>query len=142
MRPGSGATYDEAWLQQLIQEHPSLLPIGMIEPALQGPIPICMELPVPSGFVDNLMITADGGIVVVETKLWRNPEARREVIGQVLDYAKDLSRLSLNSSALFGLRAGSRRLRCSVWFMVMAIPTMKPHLWMASAAICASAVCS
>ena len=94
LRPGSGATYDEAWLQRLIQEHPSLLPIGMIEPALQGPIPICMELPVPSGFVDNLMITADGGIVVVETKLWRNPEARREVIGQVLDYAKDLSRLS------------------------------------------------
>lgn len=94
LRPGSGAAYDEAWLQRLIQEHPSLLPIGMIEPALQGPIPICMELPVPSGFVDNLMITPDGGIVVVETKLWRNPEARREVIGQVLDYAKDLSRLS------------------------------------------------
>lgn len=94
LRPGSGATYDEAWLQRLIQEHPSLLPIGMIEPALQGPIPICIELPVPSGFVDNLMITSDGGIVVVETKLWRNPEARREVIGQVLDYAKDLSRLS------------------------------------------------
>ncbi len=26
-----------------------------------------------------------------EFKLWRNPEARREVIGQILDYAKDLA---------------------------------------------------
>ncbi len=64
----------------------------MIEPALTGPVPICIEMPVPSGFVDNLMITPSGGLVVVETKLWRNPEARREVVGQVLDYAKDLSR--------------------------------------------------
>jgi hypothetical protein len=28
----------------------------------------------------------------VEAKLWRNPEARRKVIGQILDYAKELSR--------------------------------------------------
>ncbi len=92
LRSGSGALYDEAWLQRLIQDHPALLPIDMIEPALSGPVPICMELPVPSGFIDNLMITPSGGLVVVETKLWRNPEARREVVGQILDYAKDLSR--------------------------------------------------
>jgi hypothetical protein len=29
---------------------------------------------------------------IVEAKLWRNPEARRKVIGQILDYAKELSR--------------------------------------------------
>jgi hypothetical protein len=28
---------------------------------------------------------------VVECKLWRNPQARREVVGQVLDYAKELA---------------------------------------------------
>ena len=27
----------------------------------------------------------------METKLWRNPEARREVVGQIVDYAKELS---------------------------------------------------
>ena len=32
--------------------------------------------------------------MVVECKLWRNPEARREVVGQTLDYAKDLGRFS------------------------------------------------
>ena len=33
-----------------------------------------------------------GFITIGECKLWRNPEARRKVIGQVLDYAKDLAK--------------------------------------------------
>ncbi len=93
MRAGSaGAPYDERWLQTLIHAHPTLLPVDQIEPALVPLSPVCMELPLPSGYVDDLLMTANGGIVLVETKLWRNPEARRTVVGQVLDYAKDLSR--------------------------------------------------
>jgi hypothetical protein len=53
-----------------------------------------MELPLPVGFVDNLLISPDGDIVVVETKLWRNYEARREVVAQVLDYARSISALT------------------------------------------------
>jgi hypothetical protein len=53
-----------------------------------------VELPLASGFVDNLYATPDGDLIVGETKLFRNPEARREVVGQVIDYAKDLSALS------------------------------------------------
>lgn len=89
-----GQLYTEAWLQGLIQRHPLLLPVDQIEPALTPLIPVCVELPIPSGYVDNLFLTPDGGIVLVETKLWRNPEARRAVIGQVLEYAKALSRWS------------------------------------------------
>lgn len=85
---------DEGWLQKLIQDCPALLPVADIEPGLMSLVPVCMELSVPSGYVDNLMVTPEGGIVVVETKLWRNPQARREVVGQVLDYAKDLSALT------------------------------------------------
>ena len=33
-------------------------------------------------------------MVIIETKLWRNPEARRKVVAQILDYAKELSRWS------------------------------------------------
>ena len=94
-RIGAGAgEYNEAWLQKLIQDHPGLLPVADIEPGLVPLVPICTELPVPSGYIDNLMVTPDGGIIVVETKLWRNAEARREVLGQVLDYAKDLTGFS------------------------------------------------
>ena len=32
--------------------------------------------------------------MLVECKLWRNPEGRREVVGQILYYAKELSRWS------------------------------------------------
>jgi len=83
--------YDEAWVQRLIMDQPSLLPIDQIEPAFAGLVPICIELPTPSGFVDNLLVTPTGNVALVECKLWRNPEARREVVGQIIDYAKDLS---------------------------------------------------
>ncbi|MEJ2377877.1 MAG: hypothetical protein P8Y71_21630, partial [Pseudolabrys sp.] len=86
--------YDEAWVQQLVHKYPSVLPIGSIEPAFTPAIPVCMELPLTSGYVDNLLITPLGDIVVVECKLWRNSEARREVIAQIIDYAKDLQKLS------------------------------------------------
>jgi len=98
--------YDEAWLQALLQEHPALLPVEAVEPALTPLVPICREMQVPSGFIDNLFLTPDGGIVLVETKLWRNAEARREVVAQVLDYAKDMQGLSYE-----GLEAAVRRAR-------------------------------
>ena len=47
-----------------------------------------------AGPIDNLLITPSGLPIIVECKLWRNPEGRREVVGQILDYAKELSRWS------------------------------------------------
>jgi hypothetical protein len=91
---GNTDGYKERWLQKLVSRYPNVLPIEQIEPALTPAIPICMELPLASGFVDNLYATPDGDLIVGETKLFRNPEARREVIGQIIDYAKDLSALS------------------------------------------------
>ena len=85
--------YDEGWLQRQIHAHPSILPIWEIEPSCWPATPVCMELPIGSGFADNLLVSPDGNLVVVECKLWRNPEARRKVIAQVIDYAKDLMRL-------------------------------------------------
>jgi hypothetical protein len=85
------APFDEAWLQRLIMQHPSLLPVDQIEPAFNTLVPICVELPTRSGFVDNLFVTPAGDIALVECKLWRNPEARREVIAQIIDYAREIS---------------------------------------------------
>ena len=91
---GKGDGYTERWIQTLISRYPNMLPIEQIEPALTPAIPVCMELPLKSGSVDNLYVTPDGYLIVGETKLFRNPEARREVVGQLIDYAKDLSALS------------------------------------------------
>jgi hypothetical protein len=87
---GGDHRFDERWLQELIHHHPELLPIDEIEPALTPLVPVCLELPTPSGPIDNLFVTPGGGLVLAECKLWRNPEARRQVVAQAIDYARCL----------------------------------------------------
>jgi len=50
-----------------------------------------MEMDTPAGPIDAVFVTPSGRLALLETKLWRNPEARRKVIGQILDYAKELT---------------------------------------------------
>jgi hypothetical protein len=85
--------YDENWIQDICFKSPNLLPLEEIEAIFGGMIPICKEFTVSSGSVDLIYVNEDGFITIGECKLWRNPEARRKVIGQILDYAKDLSKL-------------------------------------------------
>lgn len=90
---GDGAV-SEADIQALVHAHPGSLPIAEIDPTFVGAIPICRELNTSAGPIDNFLVTPSGLPVLVECKLWRNPEGRREVVGQILDYAKELSRWS------------------------------------------------
>ncbi|MEQ8903393.1 MAG: hypothetical protein RID11_10670 [Roseovarius sp.] len=82
----------EADLQDLVHKHPEALPIEEIDPSFSDPVSICRELNTPAGPIDNFLVTPSGLPILVECKLWRNPQARREVVGQVLDYAKELAR--------------------------------------------------
>ncbi|ATE64194.1 hypothetical protein [Rhizorhabdus dicambivorans] len=88
-----GGVHSEAWLQKLMHDHPSALPIHMIEPAFGDPIAIACEMPCAAGFIDNLFLTPTGEIILVEAKLWRNAELRRKVVAQALDYVAALTRL-------------------------------------------------
>ena len=81
----------EDFLQQLLFHESSILPIGDIYPDFSRLIPIMREFPVKSGYIDILYVTPNGNICVVETKLWRNPEAHRTVVAQIIDYASDLT---------------------------------------------------
>ena len=83
---------DEKWLQQIIHRHPEILPIEELEPSYQPAVPACMEMRTPQGFIDNFYITPQGNLIFAECKLWRNPDARREVVAQVLDYIAGMSR--------------------------------------------------
>ena len=91
---GGSEVHDERWLQELIRDHPELLPLNQIEPGLSALVPVCLELPLRCGYLDNLFLTPDGDIVIVEVKLWRNPEMRRAVMAQALDYASAMFELS------------------------------------------------
>jgi len=85
------ASFSEAWLQQQLFLFPQALPIKELAPNVQELVPICTELNTLAGPADILYVTASGQVVLVETKLWRNPEARRTVVAQILDYAKELT---------------------------------------------------
>ncbi|MDE0626649.1 MAG: hypothetical protein OXH99_09645 [Bryobacterales bacterium] len=76
--------------------HADILPLGEIDPAYHNSVPVCMELGTRAGSADALYLTPTGRIVLAEFKLWRNPGARREVVGQILDYARVLASWSYN----------------------------------------------
>jgi len=88
--------FDEAWLQELIRTNPGLLPIGEIEPAFAPLVSIGREVSTDVGPIDNMYLSPQGYLTIVEAKLWRNPEARRQVVGQIIDYAKEISRWSFS----------------------------------------------
>jgi hypothetical protein len=86
--------YDESWLQELLRRHPNILPVAEIEPVFYPLIPIGREVVTETGIIDNLFISYRGYLVLVETKLWRNPEAKREVVAQAIDYGSSISKWS------------------------------------------------
>lgn len=93
-RPFQRDDIDEGWLQALVHGNPGLLAVEEIEPDYAPLIPIGREVPTDSGPIDNLFVNPSGLVTIVEAKLWRNPEARREVVAQILDYAEQVSRWS------------------------------------------------
>jgi len=80
----------ESFLQQALHQSPGLLPIDEIDAAFGPVASVGRELEC----VDNMFISPTGRLTLVETKLWRNPESGREVVGQLLDYASALSGFS------------------------------------------------
>jgi hypothetical protein len=84
---------DEAELQKMLYESPELIPINndedvavfIREAGLRG-----------SGSTDLLGVDSQGNILIVETKLSKNQEARRKVVGQILEYASFLWRMSFD----------------------------------------------
>jgi hypothetical protein len=88
---------NEEWLQKLIHHNPNVLPVNEIETGFTPLIPIGKEVSTVAGNIDNLFISPEGYLTIIETKLWRNPEARREVVGQIIDYAKELNKWTFDN---------------------------------------------
>lgn len=94
--PFMNGNFNEAWLQNLLAENPSLIPSSEISGDYAPLVCIGREVPVGSGdtqgYIDNLYVSPSGHIVIVETKLFRNQESRRTVVAQIIDYAKELQK--------------------------------------------------
>jgi hypothetical protein len=109
----SNVKHHESLLQKVIDDRPNILPIREFYPGVANLFSLGREIPVETGsgqgFIDNLLVTDDGRLVLVETKLWRNPQALREVVAQTLQYGMALSqcrqrnsRISLGAPILSG----------------------------------------
>lgn len=89
--PFRDGLFDEDWLQKLLFDNRALLPFSELEPAFCDSLPIARELPTKAGPIDLIYINSKGNISLIETKLCKNPEARRVVVAQIIDYAKEIA---------------------------------------------------
>ena len=83
--------FDEQWFQDFLFRYPSVLPASEIEPAFHNLEAVAKELQIGAGSADLLLANIEGNVAVVEPKLFRNHEAKREVVAQTIDYASQLS---------------------------------------------------
>jgi hypothetical protein len=84
---------DEDELQSVLEEYPELLQ------DVDGPPLRWVGRGVAlgdAGFADLLFLDAEGHLTVVEVKLARNPESRREVLAQVFDYTSALAEYTID----------------------------------------------
>lgn len=86
-----GGARNEKWLQALLFENPELVILDRVETRTGEFVPLVREFPLQRAegtvFLDILGVSRSGRLVLIECKLWRNPQARREVIAQTLEYA-------------------------------------------------------
>jgi hypothetical protein len=85
---------DEAWLRDTLFANPEIIPTNDIDAAFGPLVPLCKELRTEAGQIDAVFINERGRLTIVECKLWKNPQARREVVAQTLDYVSALSNWS------------------------------------------------
>ena len=101
LRQGADASeprIGESSVRDWIFGNPGCIPMNSIRPGAGDLVAVCREFPLrtsgSSVRADMFGVTKLGHPVLVECKLWRNPQARREVIAQILEYAALLRRLS------------------------------------------------
>ncbi|ABC83045.1 hypothetical protein [Anaeromyxobacter dehalogenans] len=91
--------FAERWLQNAIERDPSLV----VSPCTQAGFTNerwwfwASEFPVDVGSIDILLVSESGRVAIVETKLSTNPEARRSVLAQLLDYAVHLGEVEVEA---------------------------------------------
>lgn len=86
VRIGRRSYEDERHLQDVLANDVMVLPVKDIGYDSQF-VTIGKEVSLKNGYLDLLAVSPQGHIVIIETKLDKNPEAKRTVVGQILGYA-------------------------------------------------------
>jgi len=96
--PGEFSNEEE--LEKVLMDHPKLLQDDN-EAEDEDATAIAfvarqLDLPEGAGILDLLFVSRDGLPIAVEVKLGANPEARRKVVGQAIDYLSALTSLTVD----------------------------------------------
>lgn len=86
-----GTTLEDAF-QKLLERYPEIIPGKQIQLGDGDPprfLLIRREAPIASWSLDHLLVDQNGVLTLVECKLLQNPESRREVVGQIIEYASN-----------------------------------------------------
>jgi len=102
MREGFlGKTLEDA-LQTFFEKYPQIIPGKQIDPVSEDSphfVLLRREMPVGGWSLDHLFVDQKSILTLVETKLFQNPESRREVIGQIIEYAANAEEFWAGGSA-------------------------------------------
>lgn len=104
----SAAYEGEKELQALLAESPSLISIQDVREGASPLVVAVREFPLPlTNSLDLLAFSANGDMTLIECKLASNPQIKREVIGQALEYGGQLWQMSYEDlDAKIRIRAG------------------------------------
>ena len=131
---GETSGRDESWLRDTLLQNPGILPVRDIDASFGPLIPLCRELRTEAGPLDAAFINPFGRLTLVECKLWRNPEARRKVVAQVLDYARAITRWSYSDLQRQVAAATGRKGNVPFELAVAAVPGLEEHKFVDAAA--------
>jgi len=82
--------------QEILARNPQLvLTIPELELPPSSHALVVREFSTNRGSIDILMVTDNSDILLIETKLYRNPESHRTVVAQAIDYVKSFSDTSI-----------------------------------------------
>ncbi len=83
---------EEERFESILESCPNALPIKVINPLAKVAVPIGRQVTVGTNSLDLLFLDDTGTLLVIECKLVQNPEARREVVAQLLEYAHTIEK--------------------------------------------------
>lgn len=83
---------EEEQFESILESCPNAFPINEINPRAKVAVPIGRQVTVGTNSLDLLFLDDTGSLLVIECKLVQNPEARREVVAQLMEYAHTIEK--------------------------------------------------
>jgi hypothetical protein len=83
---------EEETFESTLEKYPDAFPISEINPLAKVAVPIGRQVTLGNNSLDLLFLDDTGSLLAIECKLIQNPEARREVVAQLIEYGMTIEK--------------------------------------------------